>query len=64
MATPSCPRCSCHSFEIVTASVRGSRFPCNFVQCISCGCVIGVMEQYSAGDLVIKLAKKLGFTLD
>lgn len=64
MATSSCPKCSCNSFEIVSNIVRGSRFPCNFVQCVSCGCIIGVMEHYSAGDLVIKLAKKLGFTLN
>ncbi|EXI92097.1 MAG: hypothetical protein AW12_00840 [Candidatus Accumulibacter sp. BA-94] len=62
MAVSKCPTCSGVSFELKAAErINGARFPPNFVQCASCGAVVGVMEETSAADLVKRLAAKLGF---
>lgn len=62
MAVSKCPACSGVSFELKVAErIKGARFPPNFVQCASCGTVVGVMEEKSAADLVQRLAAKLGF---
>ena len=62
--TSRCPRCENSSFEIAEHSPRGSRYKLFFIQCASCGPVVGVMEHTHIGWLIRKLAEKLGFDLD
>ena len=64
MALSSCPKCTNHSFETVIQEPRGSNFKLIFVQCSSCGAVVGVMEHSNIGYLLGKLAKKLGTSLN
>ena len=39
---------------------RGSNFSLTFIQCASCGGVVGVMDYYNIGQLLHDLANKLG----
>ncbi|WP_156479849.1 hypothetical protein [Cedecea neteri] len=44
--------------------ILNARLPITFVQCASCGTVVGTVEHECAAELVHKLAKKLNVTLD
>lgn len=59
MAYSKCPKCDNSSFEIVTTEPKGSNFKLAFVQCSSCGCVVGTMEYYNVGTKVSDLGKKV-----
>ena len=63
MATSTCPKCDSHRFEMKEHSPEGSRLKVNFVQCRSCGAVVGVMDYLSVPLLLEKLADKLGVKL-
>lgn len=64
MATSKCPVCQKTSFETVENTPRNSKYIVMFVQCASCGSVVGVLESYNIGNLIYKLADKLGIDLD
>lgn len=64
MAMSSCPKCSNHSFEMKENTPKDSAFKLLFVQCASCGTVVGVQEYFNVSSLIYKLAKKLGASLD
>lgn len=49
MATSSCPKCDSHSFELKSSPIKGAAVPFNFIQCASCGCVVGLVD---TNDLV------------
>lgn len=59
MAHSSCPKCGNHGFETVITTPSGSNFKLLFIQCSSCGCVIGVLDYYNIGRLLENLAKNL-----
>ena len=63
MATSTCPKCDSHQFEMKENSPTGSSFKVNFVQCRSCGAVVGVMDYFSVPVMLEKLAAKLGVKL-
>ncbi len=63
MATSNCVKCSSTSFEVVDSSPHNSNFKLQFVQCASCGSVVGVLEYFNIGALLEKLAKKLNVDL-
>lgn len=42
--TSTCLKCGSTSFELKLASLKNSAFTVNFVQCSSCGGVVGVTE--------------------
>lgn len=44
MATSTCAKCGHTSFEMVECGISGLRFKRDFLQCGSCGGVIGVIE--------------------
>ena len=54
MAVSKCV-CGRSSFELVTAEPSGSRVKLNFIQCSSCGVVIGVTDYFSVGGMVSNL---------
>jgi hypothetical protein len=60
MAMSTCVKCGGHYFEVKENSPNGSSFKLMFIQCSSCGGVVGVQEFYNTGALVQRLAKKLG----
>ncbi|SQC92536.1 Uncharacterised protein [Cedecea neteri] len=64
MAQSSCPRCGSERFEMAVKKILNARLPITFVQCASCGTVVGTVEHECAAELVHKLAKKLNVTLD
>ena len=64
MATSKCPRCEGTSFEIVEAKrLKDANFRMNFIQCSSCGTVVGVTSFHDVSSLLIKLAERLGVDL-
>ena len=64
MAQSTCPKCGGHSFEIVENTPNKSAWTFYFIQCASCGCVVGTHEYYNVGNLIHKLAEKLRIKLD
>lgn len=64
MAQSTCPKCGGHSFELVENSPSNSKFKFLFIQCSSCGCVVGTQEYYNIGALIHKLAEKLHINID
>jgi predicted nucleic-acid-binding Zn-ribbon protein len=59
MAVSTCVKCGSRSFEVKAAEPTGAKFTFLFVQCSSCGSVVGVTEHCNVGVLVRQLAKKL-----
>lgn len=51
MAFSTCPKCTSTSFEVKEAEPRNSSYKMIFVQCSSCGAVVGTMPYYDAGIL-------------
>lgn len=60
-----CPRSDCngHTFEIEQFEPRGSAFKLIAVQCASCGAVVGVIDYMNIGNILGKIAEKLGIRL-
>lgn len=63
MATSSCPKCGNHSFEMKEHLPHGSGFKVFFIQCSSCGAVVGVTDYYNVPSLLEKIAAKIGVKL-
>ena len=63
MAMSRCPKCESSRFDMQEATPRGSRFKVMFIQCASCGTVVGVTDWYNTSNLLGKIAKRLGFDL-
>jgi hypothetical protein len=63
MANSSCPKCGQHIFEAKECTPQHSNFKVQFIQCASCGTVVGTMDYWSISNLIIELAKKLGVNL-
>jgi hypothetical protein len=59
MAISSCVKCGSHSFETTLASPTGSNYKVQFIQCASCGGVVGAMDYYHISTLLEVMAKKL-----
>lgn len=60
MARSSCPKCDNHSFELVQGTPTNSKFNFMYIQCSSCGAVVGVMDYYNIGAKLEIIEKKLG----
>lgn len=63
MATSKCPKCEHTIFEVKAAEPRGSRYKIMFIQCTSCGTVVGTTDYYNTSALLEKIAKKIGLNL-
>lgn len=63
MAFSTCIKCGSTSFEIKENSPNQSNFKFMFIQCSSCGGVVGVTDYYNTGNIVIKIARKLGISV-
>jgi len=62
--TSTCPKCSNTSFEAKEAEPRESVYKLVFIQCASCGAVVGVTDYLNVSARLDKLAEKLGVDLD
>jgi hypothetical protein len=63
MAISTCLKCGGHLFETVESEPMGSNFKLWFVQCATCGGVVGVTDYYNIGETLHVLAAKLGVKL-
>ena len=63
MAIPTCGKCGGTLFEVVQQEPLRSEFKLMFVQCSSCGNVVGVLDYFNIGQLLHELAEKLGVSL-
>lgn len=52
MALSSCPKCDSSVFELQENTPAGSPYSLIFVQCASCGSVVGVMDFSNIGTLM------------
>ena len=71
MASSSCPKCGNHTFEMQVVEPHGSNYKLNFVQCASCGAVVGVLDYFNVGarlakqdEALKKIAQKIGVFID
>jgi len=62
--TSTCPKCLNTSFEVKEAVPHESVYQLLFVQCASCGAVVGVTDYLNVSARLDKLAEKLGVDLD
>ena len=59
MATSSCPKCGQHRFEIKENGPSGGAYKLMFVQCASCGTVVGVQDFYNVGAMLLQQNKAI-----
>ena len=59
-----CLRYSSQRFEAVEAKIEGARHRYMFVQCASCGGVVGILNYQNVPSMINQLAQKLGRTLE
>jgi hypothetical protein len=59
MATSTCPKCNSTQFEMKEHSPRNAKFNLEFVQCASCGAVVGVMGYFNIGSETQDLKKQI-----
>lgn len=64
MALSTCIKCGNSSFENKDVTPRNSEFILSFIQCTSCGGVVGVVDFYNIGELIHQLADKLQVPLN
>ena len=64
MATPKCPKCNGARFEMQEVAVKDANFRHLFINCASCGCVVGTHEYFNVVAKLGELAQKLGVKLD
>lgn len=64
MARSACPKCGATHFEAKEAEPVGAQFKLVFVQCKSCGAVVGVTEFYNLGVKLDKMQRKLSDIAD
>lgn len=59
MAYSKCPKCDSTRFEVKENSPAHSNFKLLFVQCSSCGAVVGTMDYFNIGARLSELEKKV-----
>ena len=55
MAQSTCPKCESHRFELKLNEPSGSAYKFYFIQCASCGAVVGTTDYYNTGALLEKI---------
>ncbi len=59
MATSKCPKCGNTSFEMKEHTPDKSNYKLEFVQCSSCGTVVGVMDYFNIGTRINEVDEKI-----
>ena len=52
MARSTCPKCSASRFEVSEQEPAHSNFKLMFVQCASCGAVVGTLDYFNIGNML------------
>lgn len=63
MARSACPKCEDTRFELQENTPTKSAYRLMFVQCSSCGAVVGVLDMHNIGALLEKICSHLGIRL-
>lgn len=63
MAKPTCPKCSCTTFEIQEIPIKGARYRHNAINCTACGAIIAVHEFFNVNANLAVIAQKFGIKL-
>ena len=63
MAISTCSQCDEKQFELVLQQPRDAKYAFNFVQCASCGTVVGVLEDRRIEAMLQRIAEKVGADL-
>jgi len=63
MATSKCAKCDSTRFEMKENTPSGTRLKMQFIQCASCGAVVGTTDYYNVPLMLKELAEKMGFNL-
>ena len=61
--TSTCPKCPNTSFELAEAAPKNSNVKMWFIQCDSCGAVVGATEYLDSTNILIMIAEKLGIKI-
>ena len=63
MATSRCAKCESRRFEMKEAEPETSKYKVMFIQCASCGAVVGVVDYYNVPSLLGKIGRKMGINI-
>lgn len=64
MAISTCSQCDEKMFELVLQQPKDAKYAFNFVQCASCGTVVGVLEEGNKIEAMLRrIAEKVGADL-
>jgi hypothetical protein len=63
MAMSTCVKCEGNAFELKEVVPNGSNFKFYFVQCSSCGGVVGVVHKSHVPTMLRRIGEKLGVDL-
>ena len=64
MAIPTCSQCEETKFELVLQQPQDAKHTFNFVQCASCGTVVGVLDERTTIEAMLRrIAEKVGVDL-
>jgi hypothetical protein len=71
MNKPNCPRCENATFEMQLLDIQRADFKHMCVSCERCGAVVGVLDCYNIGDMLLAqnralraIAEKAGVSVD
>lgn len=59
MATSTCPKCDSTSFEIQVFEILRAEYKHLCVQCAKCGAVVGILDYYNIGNILVAQNKAL-----
>jgi predicted nucleic-acid-binding Zn-ribbon protein len=59
MSLSTCPKCQSHNFEVKNVKPEKSVYELMFIQCSSCGCVVGVLEKENINANLKEVKDKL-----
>jgi hypothetical protein len=62
MAVSTCIKCGGHFFENKVVTPKDSNFNLTFVQCVTCGGVVGVIDCYNIGAELATIKRHLGIS--
>lgn len=64
MAISTCSQCEETTFELVLQQPKDAKYTFNFVQCASCGTIVGVLEERNIIEAMLRrIAEKVGADL-
>jgi hypothetical protein len=59
MAQSTCAKCGGRTFELIESEPIGTNFKWQFVQCVSCGVPIGVVDYFATGQILLQVQEDI-----